>query len=508
MIAPILFLSALGALDLSPAPREVHYERRGNFTVTAGTALVLPDQPTAEEEALAELLRHAFGHDLLTVEAAQFGGRGPAIYLGEQERHASFEQRRIRQQLGGATGLLPGGYFLRVWRSGVAVVGADPAGTFAGVQTLLNIIEEAGAVWPAMQIRDWPNLQVRGVLVHRPLSEAELRLLARLKCNFVLFDSPDFHRLEDGAATVWAQTFAHARALHMETAAMFRILDQARPLLYAAPAAVEGETRVEPVLLRGEERVPLSERNILETVDSPVRVEVSGFRCEPGTDYVLEAGVLEAPYNPLNAPWVLRRVPGGAIPSGATVQVRYSFAPEGASALCPHAPEAAEAVRDALEMLVGRLQPDYIHLGMDEIERLNSDLRCAQHEKEDAGMLAAAVQLVVGQLPSGPRDTKLLLWTDKMQPGPAREPALAAAPALLPVQALLMPRVTPDEGGPAIVDWAEAQGRAFLPLLNVRDGDHRWLLERLRRSRPGIGLVVHAEDLRAADLEAALAAAW
>ena len=87
----------------------------------------------------------------------------------------------------------------------------------------------------------------------------------------------------------------------------------------------------------------MANRHILFSETSPVEVTVSGYRCKPGEDYILDPGDFKAPFYPSSRPARLQRLPQGAIPDGATVAVRYSYLPQDAKTLCPHAPEAATA---------------------------------------------------------------------------------------------------------------------------------------------------------------------
>ena len=59
-------------------------------------------------------------------------------------------------------GLPPESYVLRIERGRIDLSGVDTAGTFYGAQTLRQIVH--GPQLPALLIRDWPSLPVRGVV--------------------------------------------------------------------------------------------------------------------------------------------------------------------------------------------------------------------------------------------------------------------------------------------------------------------------------------------------------
>jgi hyaluronoglucosaminidase len=63
---------------------------------------------------------------------------------------------------GGAQGLPAGGYVLKIGGNRVALDGVDASGTFYAAQTLRRLVH--GSRLPAVTIRDWPSLGVRGVV--------------------------------------------------------------------------------------------------------------------------------------------------------------------------------------------------------------------------------------------------------------------------------------------------------------------------------------------------------
>ncbi|MGI5163668.1 beta-N-acetylglucosaminidase domain-containing protein [Spirillospora sp. CA-253888] len=104
-------------------------------------------------------------------------------------------------------GLPPEGYTLTADPAGVAIVGADPAGAFYGVQTLLALAGEPcaehRACVPGVRVRDWPDLPLRGTIegfYGTPWSHAErldhLRFSATCKLNAYVYAPKDdpFHR--------------------------------------------------------------------------------------------------------------------------------------------------------------------------------------------------------------------------------------------------------------------------------------------------------------------------
>ncbi|WP_187414279.1 protein O-GlcNAcase [Nonomuraea sp. PA05] len=104
-------------------------------------------------------------------------------------------------------GLPPEGYTLTAGDGRVAIVGADPAGAFYGAQTLLAMAAapcaEHRACVPESDIRDWPDLPLRGTIegfYGTPWTHADrmdhLRFSARHKLNAYVYAPKDdpYHR--------------------------------------------------------------------------------------------------------------------------------------------------------------------------------------------------------------------------------------------------------------------------------------------------------------------------
>ena len=171
-----------GAVDAIPLPREV--ETLGEDVVIVpreGLHVVVADERDPLLRRTSEQL------------AAQMAQRGLArrqdapftVFLGEPATHAAFVRRcagRVPDPAWGTEG-----YRLHVSPDSVVVAGNGPAGTFYGVQTLLQLLgpAEGGSVrLPRVDIRDWPAMKWRGTMfgIQR---EEDLARLALYKMNFV-----------------------------------------------------------------------------------------------------------------------------------------------------------------------------------------------------------------------------------------------------------------------------------------------------------------------------------
>ena len=125
---------------LSPAPQEVAWGEE-TFSTPKSIALVGADE--ADTDAVA-LLRNAFAE-----------GKGMPVIIGERGDEAvSAYADQIPDKVEG--------YYIHVGADQIVVAGADEAGTYYGVQTLLQMASQ-----PKMkqtEVKDWPDVLERGVV--------------------------------------------------------------------------------------------------------------------------------------------------------------------------------------------------------------------------------------------------------------------------------------------------------------------------------------------------------
>ncbi len=154
-------------LKLVPAPKEVQL-RDGGFQVGPRTKIFVQLGHQSEDRIAAETLAEEVADqsglrlDILGMKAAA-KAEGGAIVL------ARLQDSRVRQVLA-RNGLnaddLVGedGYLLFSDKQHLIVAANTGQGLFYGVQTLRQLLRPAGKglICPAVEIRDWPSLEVRG----------------------------------------------------------------------------------------------------------------------------------------------------------------------------------------------------------------------------------------------------------------------------------------------------------------------------------------------------------
>ena len=111
-----------------------------------------------------------------------------------------------------ADGLPAEGYVLQIARGRIGLAGADTAGTFYAAQTLRQIVQ--GPQLPALVVRDWPSLPVRGVVEGfygpiwtTPSIVSMLDFLAAHKLNAFVYAPKDDPSIRDR----WQESYWPAR---------------------------------------------------------------------------------------------------------------------------------------------------------------------------------------------------------------------------------------------------------------------------------------------------------
>jgi hypothetical protein len=178
---------------LLPRPQQVHY---GSGTLALqGLSIRFKSSPSAEDQFAAEQLAAGLSAAGQTkVEIKPHKSSGHTILLNRTGEAGALS--KDMETPGPAS---RESYSLRVTPNGVEIQARGSAGIFYGVQTLLQMVENAGAkaVLPVAEVKDWPTLAYRGVMIDFSegelirVSEVErqLDLMARYKANQYFFYS-------------------------------------------------------------------------------------------------------------------------------------------------------------------------------------------------------------------------------------------------------------------------------------------------------------------------------
>ncbi len=186
---------------LCPQPQEARLlPEAGPLDLSAGMALKVPKAPKRPVQLAGERLQA----ELERRGNRQQAAAAPAtICIGGVEDYTTGELKGLApEDMVAAAAELPAeGYLLTASAPGVVIVGRDVRGTVYGVETLIQLARQAAPI-PAVAIRDYPDLAWRmtycagGNHLDERLKSI-VRHCVSYKLNMIVFENPDFYRLED-----------------------------------------------------------------------------------------------------------------------------------------------------------------------------------------------------------------------------------------------------------------------------------------------------------------------
>ena len=413
-------------IELYPAPQSAYMHGRNTFAVETILPIVMHDGADAEDLTFLEPLYSALGYEPMLMPASHFSVGDSAIYIGTVPDNIAFQHRSLRRYAPDPETAPHECYYLTINRNGIFLAGADRDGMKRGIHTLAQIIRASrdadlrrrgDLAVPHVEIRDHPDMGVRAALLRGPVTSVSIHAFAALKCNMLIFESDDFYDLTGERLAQWRGIFDETRAVGITPVPVFEVLRVPDAVIERRPTAVEGRSRIERLTLRDDDWAAFSRRNLIVTPENSLRVSVNETPKRHRQDYALSEGGLEPPFSdPYVRPWMLRRVPGGAIPDGAVATVMYSYAPPQTNVLCPHAPETRTLAREALAKIIEGLEPRFIHGGFGEITRLNQDLRCRDQNKTHAETFAASIALFQDVVMDINENIRTMIWADALLP--------------------------------------------------------------------------------------------
>jgi hypothetical protein len=460
---PLLLLAVLCAhsvIDLHPAPQHADFYDKRYCALARELVLVVQADARPDFLELFSPISSSLG---FTPALSPAGRRqnGTALHAGTVENTRNTGHKELKKYLSQVSKMPQGGYVLEVTKKQICLLGTDRSGLINGIQTLVQMIEESKKlglaiegvpVIPCAFICDYPDTALRAAWVQGALARPQLESYAALKCNMLFFESDDFYDLDSDAVLQWQERFRLARQLGMTPVPVFDFFNAGVNLLKKYPAAVEGRARVDHLTMDGETWIPLSRTNLIYTETSPIRVQSGNQWLDIRKDLQLQQGGLMPPYlDSMSRSWLVRPAPESGLPARAPLSITYSHAPAGSNALCPHAPESAQAVRDALQKLIDGLQPEYLHCGGSRISRINQDLRCRDAARPSGENWLKALTMIHSTLRDLKSPAEMILWADHLLPRPdqpADKASLDGIAAKLPGNPILFPRFVLYEGFP------------------------------------------------------------
>jgi hypothetical protein len=151
--APLRRKDALmAALNLLPAPHSLSLAD-GSHALSPGRLIVIEGAPPADMIAGARRVQRALSKHAGLLWDVSASAAVPPEQVGA---HIRVDADAVPQ---------PQGYTLRISEGGIAITAHDAAGAFYGACTLAQIIAAEDEVLPYLQISDWPDFPVRGVML-------------------------------------------------------------------------------------------------------------------------------------------------------------------------------------------------------------------------------------------------------------------------------------------------------------------------------------------------------
>jgi hypothetical protein len=448
---------------IAAAPRELTVDDKRHFYLKAEAPVILAGE-LMDEAAFEKPLRAALDASPIMTSASLSNRLPKGIFVGTVAHPGALAKRKFKRYLDGAAGLGEEGYRIVVEKEGIVVLGGGVRGVWYGLHTLAALVDEYDSNLPHLDLRDGPELSVRGAWLKTMPTAQDIQALAALKCTHLFLESDAFHDLGGVQAQSWRSVFEMARENYLEPVPVFSTLRGMEKVLRDYPLMIEGRAVTERLTLSGSEWVSLHYPNIIAEHPESLNVSISGVTCVYTKDYALEPQALEAPFLPERPRWRIRREPGGSIPDGAQVELRYNIATEDSSSLCFAAPESRAWLRTALERLITELEPRYIHLDHGAIGRMNQDTRSLGRNLSNAEAFSQSLALMAGMVKEIDGDVKLMMWADLLNPAQgAGMYGLAEAP--VPAEIMRLGRATLSGPGEAIARFGQIAPVASQPLI-------------------------------------------
>lgn len=158
-----------------PIPREAEYHD-GYFKLNEETVILIPSIPGEQDKFLSQFLvselAEKYGLVLKVKKKSGIAGLKNFILIGSIDNPLveSFASANNIPVTAGNPG--PEGYFLKVAKSGIGILGSDDQGAFYGLQSLRQLINLSDAKHVrCTDIKDWPSMPFRGIRLNIPGSE-------------------------------------------------------------------------------------------------------------------------------------------------------------------------------------------------------------------------------------------------------------------------------------------------------------------------------------------------
>lgn len=205
MLMALLVSAPSGAaedLGVLPVPRHVSWQK-GSFPVDVSTPILISAEATDAERFAAKDLRDALNQRLklslgiVELPAGDAAVSPGGILIGNPKTNAMVRRRLSAHDLAITDEQKEEGYCLAVGPDGIVLAAESPKGILYATMTLRQMLftRAAGSPLPAVRVRDWPAMKMRGVhdeFSYGQVSTMEnfkemIRFLAEFKMNTLIY---------------------------------------------------------------------------------------------------------------------------------------------------------------------------------------------------------------------------------------------------------------------------------------------------------------------------------
>ncbi len=406
-------------------------------------------------------------------------------------------------------------YTLSIGADGVTIRARQESGAFYGLMSVLQLLQEHDGkpVLPACEVTDYPDMPLRGMLY------GDAEQAARWKMNTLMVSTG--YPTTPAEREAFRELTERCQGLNLEVIPYFLTLGGGYYVQGQNPNLVAGEwVRAEKLVLHGTEPTPLANPYVIRTqLTDVVLTDADGVTTyQLGKDYQVIDGDMAHPYNSTDPkPFAVARVPGSAIPDGATVLASYDCVrPETHIAYVPLEPEARELMDAFLAGLVGEFPITRVntscclHEFRPTENQLARDSRVIASGKEPVELLVDEVRCQDAALKRGNPEARVLQWA-----GNVGDYVKAAGPHL-PEGTLINiwgydANWPATYGAEAVEYWTglgfETSVMAWDNLRNVR-GWAQVVSEARRRGYPCLGMIGSAWAQRTGGFEETAIVSW
>lgn len=411
-------LMLIASSDILPVPHQMKATVGEPFRFTEKTLILLRQEPLISDWGAAELIQQRIkevsGLDIKVEPWTPDASMASAILIGEEGALPGLENLKGLWQLMKLTGQ-PEGYRVASSKDAVCVIGDTPQGSFYGAVTLVHLITSQG-IAPVM-VRDWPEFRMRATYDMPEPTEDALKRFALLKLNAVVVESGDYFNLDAPEVLDRQKKFFDLCAKYnMEPIPLLQSWGHGGNVISRDFSTGEGITVTEE--LAAQDWATLANNNVLDLETCPLLVESQdgSVKFVRDQDFEVEKGDFGPQVTEQTRPWKIKAKAGGKIPVDARIKVTYSYLPPETRSYCPSDPETQRIMKKALQSTATLLKPKHIHIGHDEPERVNSDLRCRTRGVPDAEIMSEEINLMNAFVHEVDPSIRIMMWEDAINP--------------------------------------------------------------------------------------------